>query len=236
MLLGISWVLMIHVFLMLTSHMVFAQQTVEDSSPGARSRSIRRGLRLSVLSVAWNILEGIVAIVSGVAAGSVALVGFGIDSFIETASAVIVGWRLSYEMSGKSAEQAEKAERWAARSTGILLLMLAAYILVESARRLLGFGREPEPSRIGIVLTMVSLVVMIALGRAKLRTAETLGSKALRADSYETITCAWLSATTLAGLVLNALLGWWWADPLAAVALIPLIVREGLEGVRAEEE
>ena len=201
-----------------------------------RSQLVRHGLHLSVFTVAWNVLEGVVAIVSGMIAGSVALVGFGVDSFVETASGIVVGWRFSYEMRGRSREQAEKAELWASRLAGFLLLALAVYLLVDSARRLAGFGREPAPSLAGMAMTGISLVVMPLLARAKLKTAVELGSKALHADAYETITCVWLSATTLAGLLLNAALGWWWADPLAALALIPLIVREGLEGLRGETE
>jgi cation diffusion facilitator family transporter len=201
-----------------------------------RLRQVRRGLHLSIFTVAWNIIEGIVAVVAGLFAGSVALLGFGIDSFVESASGIVVGWRFSYEMSGRSQEQTEKAELWAARITGSLLLVLAAYLLIDSCRRLLGFGREPKPSLPGIILTIVSLVIMPILARAKLRVADSLGSKALHADSYETIVCAWLSATTLAGLALNALFRWWWADPVAALAIIPLIVREGLEGLRGEAD
>ena len=201
-----------------------------------RLKQVRRGFHLSIFTVAWNIVEGIVAIISGILAGSVALLGFGIDSFVESASGIVVGWRFSYEMSGRSQEQAEKAESLAARITGSLLLILAAYLLIDSCRRLLGFGREPDPSLPGIILTIISLIVMPMLARAKLRLADSLGSKALRADSYETIACAWLSATTLAGLALNALFRWWWADPVAALAIVPLIVREGLEGLRGESD
>jgi divalent metal cation (Fe/Co/Zn/Cd) transporter len=122
----------------------------------------------------------------------------------------------------------------ASRAAGALLLLLAAYILIDAGRRLLGFGAEAEQSLVGIVLTAISLVVMPVLGWAKLRTARQLGSRALRADAYETIACAWLSLTTLTGLVLNAAFGWWWADPLAALVLVPLIVREGLEGWKGE--
>jgi cation diffusion facilitator family transporter len=204
--------------------------------PQDRAQLIRRGLSLSIITVIWNIVEGIVAVASGIFAGSVALIGFGVDSFIETASAVIVGWRFSYEINSRSRERAEKAERLAARLAGFLLLALAAYLLVESGRRLLGFGPEPTPSKIGIVLTFISLIIMPVLGLIKLRVAGRLQSKALRADSYETITCAWMSATTLVGLVVNATLGWWWADPLAALVLVPLIVREGLEGLRGESD
>ena len=117
-----------------------------------------------------------------------------------------------------------------------LILALSIYILLDSGRCLLGLGREPEPSGMGIALTAISVLVMPFLGRAKLRIARQIDSKALRADGYESIACAWLSGTTLAGLVLNATFGWWWADPLAALGLIPLIVREGLEGLRGEGE
>jgi divalent metal cation (Fe/Co/Zn/Cd) transporter len=195
---------------------------------------VHRGFHLAVITVAWNVLEGIIAIASGILAGSVALVGFGVDSFVETASGLVIGWRFSCEMSGRSEEQTEKAELWAARIAGILLLILAAYLLIDSSRRLLGYGREPGPSLPGIALTILSLVIMPILARAKLKTAAGLGSRALRADAYETIACAWLSATTLAGLVTNAAFGWWWADPVAALVLIPFIVREGLEGLRGE--
>jgi cation diffusion facilitator family transporter len=201
-----------------------------------RSRLVRRGFFLSVLTVAWNIVEGIIAVVSGILSGSVALVGFGIDSFVESTSGVVVGWRFSYEMSGRAKEKIEKAELWAARITGSLLLLLALYLVTDSCRRLLGFGREPGPSRTGIALTIISLIVMPILARAKLKLAGKLGSRSLRADAYETIACAWLSLTTLAGLILNAAFGWWWADPVAALVLVPLIVREGIEGLRGDED
>ena len=201
-----------------------------------RLQLVRRGFHLSIFTVSWNIVEGIVAVVSGLFAGSIALLGFGVDSFVEAASGVVVGWRFSYEMRGSSPEKTEKAELWAARITGSLLLILAVYLLIESCRRLLGLGREPSPSLPGIILTVLSLLIMPTLAKAKLRVAESVGSKALRADSYETIACAWLSIATLAGLVLNALFGWWWADPAAALAIIPLIVREGLKGLLGESD
>ncbi len=121
--------------------------------------------------------------------------------------------------------------RRAARWAGILLLALGVYLVVESGRRLLSQDR-PEQSYGGIVLMAVSLIVMPLLARAKLRTARALDSRALRADAHETIVCAWLSLTTLCGLALNAAFGWWWADPLAALAMVPLVVREGLEAVQ----
>lgn len=189
-------------------------------------------MRLEVATVGWNVLEGIVAVAAGTIASSVALIGFGVDSFVETASGAVVGWRLRDELRGRSPGEAERLERRAARVAGALLLVLGLYIVLDAGRRLLGFGEEARESPVGILLTALSLVVMPVLGWAKLRTARALGSGALRADAYETITCAWLSLTTLAGLMLNATLGWWWADPLAALALGPLIVREGLAGWR----
>jgi cation diffusion facilitator family transporter len=199
-----------------------------------RSSLLRRGVRLEIFTVAWNILEGVVATTAGVLAGSVALVGFGIDSFIETTSAVVVGYRLRREHRGASPEETERIERLASRIAGGLLLALALYILVDAARRLLGYGEEAGESFVGIGLTALSLVVMPVLGRMKLRTAKELGSRALRADAFETIACAWLSLTTLVGLSLNAAFGLRWADPAAALILVPLIVREGIEGIRGE--
>jgi divalent metal cation (Fe/Co/Zn/Cd) transporter len=146
-------------------------------------------------------------VTAGAMVSSVALIGFGIDSFVETASGAVVGWRLWAEATGRADEEhVEQLERRAGRIAGNLLLGLAAYIVI----------------------------VMPALGWTKLRAASSLRSGALRADAYETIACSWLSLTTLVGLLLNALCGWWWADPLAALAIVPLVIREGLEGLRAE--
>lgn len=200
-----------------------------------RPQLLRRGYRLALFTVLWNVVEGCVAIAAGLASGSVALVGFGVDSFIETASALIVGWRLRLELRGLPPERVEILEKRTTRVAGGLLLALAAYVAVDAGRRLLDFGERPEESLLGIGITGLSLVVMPVIGRMKLRTATALGSRALRADAFETITCAWLSLTTLGGLLLHSLAGWWWADPVAALVLVPLIAREGLEGVRGEE-
>jgi divalent metal cation (Fe/Co/Zn/Cd) transporter len=200
-----------------------------------REHLLRRGLVLTAVTIVWNVLEGVVAVVAGAISGSVALIGFGVDSFIETASAAVVGVRLYGELRTGSGERAERMETVSARIAGGLLLLLALYVAVDALRRLLGRGPEPEPSVLGIVLTAVSLVVMPFLAWGKLRTARALGSRALRADAHETLACAWLSFTTLAGLSLNAVLGWSWADPVAALVLVPLIAREGLEGIRGEE-
>jgi len=192
---------------------------------------LRRGVALEGVTVGYNALEGVIAIVAGLAAGSVALTGFGIDSVIEVTSGVVLWWRLRAELGAARVGPAVEAR--AARWAGVLLLALAVYIVVESGRRLLT-GDRPGESVVGIVLTALSLIVMPLLARAKLRVAASLGSRALRADAHETIVCAWLSATTLLGLGLNALLGWWWADPVAALAMLPLIVREGVEAWRGE--
>jgi len=198
----------------------------------SRSSALRRGLLLAFLTVGGNLLEGFGGVFAGLLAGSVALVGFGIDSFIETASAVVVGWRLLSEERGYSAEAVEQIERTAGKVTGALLLLLALYILIDAGARLFGFGAEAKESKLGLALTALSLIVMPILGRAKLRTSTALGSRALRSDAYETIFCAWLSLATLVGLALNVLFRWWWGDPVAALVLVPLIAREGLEGWR----
>jgi divalent metal cation (Fe/Co/Zn/Cd) transporter len=199
--------------------------------PVDRSVLLRRGVTLEAVTVGYNALEGIVAIAAGLAAGSVALTGFGVDSVIEVTSGVVVWWRLRAELGSPPLGRVVEAR--AARVAGILLLALAGYLVIESGRRFVT-GDQPRGSVVGVGLMVLSLIVMPLLARAKLRTAAALGSRALRADAHETIVCAWLSFTTLLGLVLNVTLGWWWADPLAALAMLPLIVREGLEAWRGE--
>ena len=198
-----------------------------------REAALRQGITLEGVTVGYNALEGLVAIAAGIAAGSVALTGFGIDSVIEVTSGALLWWRLRAELG--LAPLGPTVERRAARGAGFLLLALGLYIVTDSVR-VLATGNHPESSPIGIGLTVVSLIVMPLLARGKLRVAASLGSRALRADAHETIVCAWLSATTLLGLGLNAVLGWWWADPVAALAMLPLIVREGLEAWRGENE
>lgn len=193
---------------------------------------LRRGVALEGLTVSYNALEGVVAVTAGLIAGSVALVGFGLDSVIEVASGLVLWWRLRAELEGRSGRFVEtRAARWA----GLLLLALALYLVTEAARRLLT-GDRPEESPVGIAICGLSLIVMPLLARAKLRTARALESRALRADAHETIVCAWLSLTTLSGLALNAAAGWWWADPLAGLAMVPLILREGLEAIQPQSE
>ncbi|PYP55645.1 MAG: hypothetical protein DMD40_13010 [Gemmatimonadetes bacterium] len=194
---------------------------------------LRRGIALEAVTVGYNAFEGLVAIGAGVTAGSVALTVFGIDSVIEVTSGALLWWRLRAELG--LAPLGPTVERRAARGAGFLLLALGMYIVTDSVRVLVT-GSRPDSSLIGIVLTAISLIVMPLLARGKLRVAASLGSRAVRADAHETIVCAWLSGTTLLGLGLNAVLGWWWADPVAALAMLPLIVREGLEAWRGENE
>lgn len=195
-----------------------------------RNRQLQRGIRLEYLTVAWNVIEGIVAVASGVASGSIALVGFGIDSFIETSSGGILLWRLRAERLG---HDAERVERRALKLVGVSFLLLAAYVAFDSAKSLI--GREaPEQSPIGIAVAVMSLIVMPWLAHQKRTTAEGLLSRALRADSRQTSLCFYLSVILLAGLVLNALIGWWWADPVAGLCMVPIIVNEGRQALRGE--
>lgn len=209
-----------------------AQAATLSALSSPRERHLRRAVALVAFTTAWNVLEGVVAIVAALRAGSIALLGFGFDSVIETASGAVVGWRLWHELKGRPG--ADALERRTAKIAGTLLLLLAAFLVVDAGRRLLGFGSEARESALGIGLTALSLVAMQFLGRAKLREATALSSRALRADAIETMTCAWLSLTTLLGLALNFLFHWSWADPLAALAVVPLLVREGREGLRGE--
>lgn len=191
---------------------------------------IRRGKVLEYLTIGYNCLEGIIAIAAGVLAGSVALVGFGLDSAIEVLSGATLLWRLQADV---DEERRERVEQRALRIVGVSFLLLAAYVLFDAGMSL--FRREPpDESIVGIVLAAVSLVVMPLLVRAKRRVAAAIGSKALDADATQTALCTWLSAILLGGLLLNATLGWWWADPVAALVMAPIMIREGLEGIRGE--
>jgi len=199
-----------------------------------RSKYLVYGVWLSLGTISWNIIEGIIAIAAGLLASSVALIGFGIDSFIETSSAIVVGWRLIEELRARNLDAIDRFESIAAKVAGSLLILLSIYVAIDAIRRLLGFGAEAQESLIGVGLTALSLIVMPLLAKGKLVTAEKLGSKALKIDAQQAICCVWLSITTLVGLLLNALFGWWWADPAAALILVPLIAREGLEGFQED--
>ena len=195
-----------------------------------RNQQLQRGILLEYLTVAWNIIEGIVAITSGAVSGSIALVGFGIDSFIETSSGGILLWRLRAEHRG---QDAKRVERKALKLVGVSFMLLAAYVTFESAKSLI--GREaPEGSVIGIVIAVLSLIVMPWLAYQKRTTARNLSSAALKADSRQTSLCGYLSVILLVSLLLNALVGWWWADPIAGLCMVPIIVNEGREALRGE--
>ncbi|HZU10521.1 MAG TPA: cation transporter, partial [Pseudacidobacterium sp.] len=170
---------------------------------------------------------GVVAVGSGVVSGSIALIGFGVDSFIETSSGGILLWRLRAERRGRNARH---AERRALKMVGVSFLLLAAYVTFDAIKSLVS-GDTPERSLAGITIAALSLIVMPWLAHAKRKTAGNLGSAALRADSRQTSICAYLSAILLGGLLVNALLGWWWADPVAALGMIPTIVKEGREAL-----
>jgi len=200
---------------------------VPDTS---RARLLRRGLQLEYLTIGWNSLEAIVAIGAGILAGSIALVGFGLDSIIEVVSGAILFWRLGTELGGADSDASERAERRALLFVGLSFFALGAYILYESGKKL-WLREQPEESVVGLGLAVLSLVVMPALAFGKHRTAKRLGSRALAADAKETAICSYLSLTLLLGLGLNAWLGWWWADPVAALAMLPLLIHEGKEAV-----
>jgi divalent metal cation (Fe/Co/Zn/Cd) transporter len=197
-----------------------------------RSELVRRGRLLAWVTIGWNAIEGAVGIVAGLAAGSVALVGFGVDSYVEVFAGSMVLWRLSRERHGH--ELSTAAERVAARAIAASFLVLAVGVAIESVRRLAA-AEPPEESVVGLLLALASLVAMPLLVRAKRRVARGMGSQALMADASETMLCFYLSAVLLAGLLLNAAWGWWWADPLAALVIAAVAAREGLEFWRAEE-
>lgn len=205
---------------------------VELSAPRTdRARLVRRGRWLNAVTLAYNSLEGIVALAAGAVSGSIALVGFGVDSVIELAAGLVAMWRLSADL---DPGRRERVERLSHRWIGLSFVALAAYVAWESVRSL--WSREaPEESVVGIVLAACSLVVMPVLARAKRRVAQGLSSSALRSEAVQTSMCMWLSAIVLAGLLLNAALGWWWADPMAALVMVPLLVREGFEGLAGRE-
>jgi divalent metal cation (Fe/Co/Zn/Cd) transporter len=201
----------------------------------SRAQLLTRALRLEYLTVGWNIVEGLIAVGAGAAAGSIALIGFGVDSFVESISGTVLVWRLRAEAAGADEERVEHVERRAARLVALSFLILAAYVAFEAARTLVN-GDRPDASPIGIALTAISLVVMLWLARAKRDTGVALGSRALVADSQQTFACWYLSATTLAGLALNAALGLWWADPVAALVIAAFLVREAREAWEGEED
>ena len=195
-----------------------------------REALVRRSVQLNVATLAYNSLEGVVALVAGALAGSIALTGFGLDSMIEVAASLTALWRLRADF---ELRRRERAERVSLRVIGALFLALAAYVAGEAAWAL--YRHEaPSESILGIVIAALSIIVMPLLARAKRRLALELRSGALAAESKQTSLCAYLSVILLGGLVLNATIGWWWADPIAGLAMVPIIAREGIDGFRGQ--
>ncbi len=200
-----------------------------DTDGIGRARAVRRGELLEYATVAYNSLEGLIGIGVGLVAGSVALVGFGFDSAIEVTSGAVLLWRLRADVDPARREHVEAVS---IRIVGMCFLVLALYIAYDSMRTLL-MGEAPERSLPGIALALASLIVMPVLAKAKRRVARAIASDALTADAMQTELCMYLSAILLGGLVLNAAFGWWWADPAAGLLMIPIVVREGLSGLKS---
>lgn len=198
----------------------------------SRAALVRRGLWLNWLTIGYNTLEAIISVAAGVVSGSVALVSFGVDSGIEVTSSLAAHWRLRADT---DPDRRERVERVTRRIIGASFLALAVYVTVESATTL--WQREaPEASPVGLVVLVLSVLIMPLIARASGQVARALGSRALEADAAQTSLCAYLSVIALAGVGLNALLGWWWADPVAALVMVPIIAKEGVEGLRGEAD
>ena len=189
-----------------------------------------RGRQLEYFTIGWNAMEGIAAVAAGVIPGSISLTAFGIDSFIEVTSGAALLWRMSVDANEL---QRERNERIALRLVGACFVALAAYVAIESIHDLLSHN-APEHSVFGIVIACVSLIVMPILSRAKKHVGTELNSMAMHADAKQTDFCVYLSAILLLGLAMNALLGWWWADPIAGLVMAPIIAHEGYRGLKAE--
>ncbi len=200
------------------------------SSRLTRDAAVRRSRWLNAATIGWNAIEGVVAVGAGIAAGSVSLIGFGMDSGIEVSAALVLTWRLVQERHGGCMQE---ADRRATRLIALSFVLLASYVGIESVRDLLG-GTRPESSTVGIVMAALSLAVMPGLARAKRRLAPVIGSAAAVADAQQTNLCALLSAVLLIGLGANGLFGWWWADPIAGVGIAFVAGAEALRTWRAE--
>ncbi len=196
----------------------------------SRVRQLRLGIEIELISLIWMVIEASIAIIAGFATRSVSLEGFGIDSIIELVAGSILLWRLWVEQRGSTHERVERAERRASWITALSLFGLAIYIVGDSAFAIITQSR-PEASWWGIGLAIAAAIIMPLLWQGKLRVAKRIGSAALKADAACSVTCAYMSFTLLTGLLLNKFFGLWWADPLAALALVYFIVREGREAL-----
>jgi divalent metal cation (Fe/Co/Zn/Cd) transporter len=203
---------------------------VVTASASNRERLLLHGQRLEYFTIVYNSLEGLVSIVAGAIAGSISLVGFGLDSLIEVTSGTALLWRLHHDL---NPSRREHVERMTLRIVGVCFLALAAYIGYESGSALIQH-KAPEHSIPGMIIAALSLMVMPLLARSKRKVAAGIGSGAMRADARQTDFCTYLSAILLGGLVLNALLGWWWADPVAGLVMAPIIAKEGFDGLKGK--
>ena len=201
--------------------------TAAPSTATETTLALRRGRGLEYLTLAWNLIEGVLSVGVGIMAGSTALVGFWADSFIECASGAVLLWRL------QDGEAHAEREATALRLVGYSFFLLAAYVGFDALHALFT-GAAPDVTWIGIVIAALSLIVMPVLAHQKRKVAGTLDSRALEADSRQTDLCAYLSAILLGGLLMNALLGWWWADPVAGLVMVPIIANEGRGALRGE--
>lgn len=204
----------------------------EGAANTPRAALVHRAVALEIFSLLWMTVEAAVAVAAGVAAGSVALLAFGIDSVIEFVAAVVVLQTFRSEQTGRVRSG---SERRTLRVIGVSFFLLAAYIVADAAYTLVA-ASKPESSAAGVAVSAAALLVMPTLSVLKRRTGNHLGSQMLLADAAESLFCAYLSATVLAGLILNAALGWWWADPVAALLVVPLVIKEGLEAFEGDDE
>jgi divalent metal cation (Fe/Co/Zn/Cd) transporter len=201
-------------------------------SDTVRAAVIRRGMLLNYATIGYNSLEAIASLIAGLLAGSVALVGFGVDSVIELTASGAAQWRLRSDV---DAVRRVRVERTSLRIIGACFVGLAAYVTVDAGKAL-WFREQPERTLVGVVILALSVLVMPALALAKREVAEKMQSRAMRAEAKQTSLCAYLSVIALTGVALNAGFGWWWADPVAALGMVPIIVSEGIVGLRAEAD
>ena len=205
------------------------ESSIHIGSETDRAVSVRRGVVLEYFTIGWNLIEGAVAITAGIIAISPSLAGFGLSSIIESLSGTALLWRLRVD----DEHTRGRREQIALRLIGASFLILAAYVLFDSVKTLI-YHESPESSYLGIGVTISSLFVMPVLARRKRIVAAQIKSRALEADSTQTDLCAYLAAITLGGLILNAAFGWWWADPVAALLMTAIIVKEGIAALRGE--
>jgi divalent metal cation (Fe/Co/Zn/Cd) transporter len=205
-----------------------ASAAVAPAGLASRESLVRRAKRLAWLGMAWHWIEAVVAIAAGIAAGSIALIGFGIDSVVEAMAGFVLLWRFAPRRS-----ESDGAERRAQQLIGMSFYLLAAYVAFEAVRGL-ATGERPDASTVGIVLAAATLLTMPPLARAKAQVAHELRSSATRAEGRQNLICAYLAGALLVGLSANAALGWWWADPLTALVIAAVAVREGRVAWRGE--